>query len=91
MTSDQLNAFVNALSTDKALQDKIKAATDAAVLAIAKDAGYSFTLETCEAASTDLSDAQLESVTGGKWGNFAGGVVGGGVNALVTTLMVKYM
>jgi predicted ribosomally synthesized peptide with nif11-like leader len=92
MTSDQLNAFVNAVSSDKALQNKIQAATDAAVLAIAKEEGYVLTLDACEAAaSNELSDAQLETVAGGgKWSG-AGQMMGGITQGVAMGLITKYL
>jgi predicted ribosomally synthesized peptide with nif11-like leader len=79
MSEEQLKAFLNALEADTGLQAKIKAAVEgeidtadetAAVLAIAKEAGFTITaadLLRLEAQNImELSDEELESVTGGK-------------------------
>jgi predicted ribosomally synthesized peptide with nif11-like leader len=78
MSEDQLKAFLNALEADTGLQAKIKAAVEgeidtpdetAAVLAIAKEAGFGITaadLVRLEAHTImGLSDEELENVAGG--------------------------
>lgn len=78
MSQDQLIAFLAALKADTGLQAKFKAAVEgkidtgvetAAVLAIAKEAGFSITagdlLRNQAQSILELSDAELESVSGG--------------------------
>jgi predicted ribosomally synthesized peptide with nif11-like leader len=79
MSEEQLKAFLNALEADTGLQAKIEAAVEgeidtpdetAAVLAIAKEAGFGITaadLVRFEAQNImELSDEELEGVAGGK-------------------------
>jgi predicted ribosomally synthesized peptide with nif11-like leader len=79
MSEEQLKAFLNALEADKGLQAKTKAAVEgeidtpdeiAAVLAIAKEAGFAITaadLLRNEAQNIlELSDEELEGVAGGR-------------------------
>ncbi len=79
MSEEQLKAFLNALEADTSLQAKIKAAVEgeidtadetAAVLAIAKEAGFAITaadLLRNEAQDIlELSDEELEAVAGGR-------------------------
>ena len=81
MSEEQLKAFLNALEADTGLQAKIKAAVEgeidtadetAAVLAIAKEAGFAITaadLLRLEAQNIlELSDEELEGVAGGMIG-----------------------
>jgi len=78
MSEEQLKAFLNALEADTGLQAKLKAAVEgeidtpdeiAAVLAIAKEAGFAITaadLVRFEAQNIlELSDEELERVAGG--------------------------
>jgi predicted ribosomally synthesized peptide with nif11-like leader len=78
MSEEQLKAFLNALEADTGLQAKIEAAVEgeidtpdetAAVLAIAKEAGFGITaadLLRFEAQNIlELSDEELERVAGG--------------------------
>jgi predicted ribosomally synthesized peptide with nif11-like leader len=78
MSEEQLKAFLNALEADTGLQAKLKAAVEgeidtpdetAAVLAIAKEAGFAITaadLLRFEAQNIlELSDEELEGVAGG--------------------------
>ena len=95
MSEDQLKAFLAALEADTGLQAKLKAAVEgeidtadetAAVLAIAKEAGFAITaadLLRNEAQNIlELSDAELESAVGGGFCAFGsrgiGGTQGGG-------------
>ena len=71
MSEEQLKAFLEKVKSNTELQDKLKAAADAdAVLAIAKEAG--FTIDALEFQSK-IEDAQLESAAGGIFGNFTQG------------------
>jgi predicted ribosomally synthesized peptide with nif11-like leader len=78
MSEEQLKAFLAALEADTGLQDKLKAAVEgeidtadetAAVIAIAKEAGFTITaadLLRNEAQNIlELSDEELEGVAGG--------------------------
>ena len=78
MSEDQLKAFLAAIEADTGLQAKLKAAVEgeidtadetAAVLAIAKEAGFAITaadlLRNQAQNIMALSDAELEGVTGG--------------------------
>ena len=67
MSEEQLKAFIEKVQGDDNLQAKLKAAADAdAVLAIAKDAGFSISAdEFTKAQSTELSAEELEGVAGG--------------------------
>ena len=73
MSEEQLKAFLDAVKADAGLQEKLKAAADAdAVVAIAKEVGFMISadelLERAQAVGEELSDEELERVTGGTWG-----------------------
>jgi predicted ribosomally synthesized peptide with nif11-like leader len=81
MSEEQLKAFLNALEADTDLQAKLKAAVEgeidtpdetAAVLAIAKEAGFGITagdlLRFKAQNILELSDEELEGVAGGNMG-----------------------
>jgi predicted ribosomally synthesized peptide with nif11-like leader len=70
MSEEQLKAFLEAVKADAGLQEKLKAAKDAdAVVTIAKAAGFVISadeLQKAQAAqSYELSDEELEGVSGG--------------------------
>ena len=66
MSEEQLKAFLEAVKADAALQDKLKAASDDdAVVAIAKEAGFSISADDLAKAQSELSDEELEGVAGG--------------------------
>ena len=69
MSEEQLKAFLEAVKADAGLQEKLKAAGDAdAVVAIAKEAGFSITAEdiqSMKSATGEVSDEELEGATGG--------------------------
>ena len=66
MSEEQLNAFLEAVKADAALQEKLKAAGDAdAVVAIAKEAGFMISAEDLKKAQAEVSEEELESVAGG--------------------------
>jgi|MDSZ01.2.fsa_nt_gb predicted ribosomally synthesized peptide with nif11-like leader len=68
MSEEQLKAFVEKVQSDTSLQEKLKVAADAdAALAIANEAGFAITAEDIQSmqTSTDLSDEELEAITGG--------------------------
>ena len=66
MSEEQLKAFLEKVKADSSLQEKLKAAADAdAVAAIAKEAGFSISVDDLTKAQSELSDQELESVAGG--------------------------
>ena len=66
MSEEQLKAFLEKVKADTSLQEKLKAAADAdAVLAIAKEAGFSVSVDDWQV--TELSDEELEGAAGGGW------------------------
>ena len=69
MSEEQLKAFLEKVKGDTSLQEKLKKAVDAnAVIAIAKDAGFSITAEdiqSMQSATAELSHKELEGVAGG--------------------------
>ena len=66
MSEEQLKAFLEKVKTDTNLQEKLKAAGDAdAVVAIAKEAGFSISADDLKNAQSELSDEELEGVAGG--------------------------
>ena len=75
MSEDQLKAFLEKVKGDTSLQEKLKAASDAdAVVSIAKEEGFSISIDDIkaqllelsdEARDVELSDEELEGVAGG--------------------------
>jgi len=66
MSEEQLKAFLEKVKGDTSLEEKLKAAADAnAVLAIAKEAGFSISADDLTQAQSELSDQELEGVAGG--------------------------
>ena len=66
MSKEQLKAFLEKVKGDISLQEKLKAAADSdAVLAIAKDAGFSISAGDLKNAQSEISDAELEAAAGG--------------------------
>ena len=68
MSEEQLNAFLQKVKSDTELQEKLKASADAdanAVVAIAKEAGFSITAEDIQSAPEELSDEELNGAAGG--------------------------
>ena len=63
MSEEQLKAFIEKVKADTSLQEKLKAASDAdAVVAIAKEAGFSISADDVR---TSISDEELEGAAGG--------------------------
>ena len=63
MSEEQLKAFLEKVKADTSLQEKLNAAADSdAVVAIAKEAGFSILAEEFQSA---MDDAELESAAGG--------------------------
>lgn len=66
MSEDQLKAFLEAIKSDPDLQAKLQGASDPeAVVAIAKSAGFVFTGEELARSQAEVSEDQLEAVSGG--------------------------
>ena len=67
MSEEQLKAFLEKVKGDTSLQDKLKAASDVdAVVAIAKEAGFSISADDLKKAQSEISEEELEVVAGGK-------------------------
>ena len=68
MSEEQLKAFLEKVKSDAELQEKLKASADAnAVVAIAKEAGFSITAEDIQSMPVkELSDEELEGAAGGR-------------------------
>ena len=66
MSEEQLKAFWDAIESDSALQQKLQGVTDlGAIVDIAKEAGFTISVEELEQAQKELSDEQLDGATGG--------------------------
>jgi predicted ribosomally synthesized peptide with nif11-like leader len=66
MSEDQLLSFREAVKANAELREKLKTASDlAAVLAIAKEAGFTIEAQSLEEAGSELSDGDLERIAGG--------------------------
>ena len=85
MSEEQLKAFLEKVKADNSLQEKLKAAAGSdAVLAIAKEAGFSISADDLKTA-VELSEEELEGVAGG---GFPSTVLGcGGSQSCGTTCM----
>ncbi len=68
MSEEQLKAFWEAVQADAGLQEKLSAVKDAAaIVAIAKDAGFEISTEELNKAQAELSDEELSGVSGGAY------------------------
>ena len=66
MSQEQLMSFLEKVKTDKSLQEKLKAADDSgAIIEIAKAAGFSISTDDVDSVTGDLSEEELEAVSGG--------------------------
>ena len=66
MSEEQLKAFWEATQADSALHQKLQGVTDlGAIVDIAKEAGFTISVEELEQAQKELSDEQLDGATGG--------------------------
>ena len=66
MSEEQLKAFLEKVQGDTSLQEKLKAASDSnAVAAIAKEAGFSISVDDINKAQSELSEEELIAVNGG--------------------------
>ena len=66
MSEEQLKAFLEKVKGDTSLQEKLKAASDVdAVVSLAKEEGFSISVDDLKNAQSKLSDEELEGVAGG--------------------------
>ncbi len=66
MSKEQLEALLEAIKADGVLREKLRAAADRdAVVAIARTAGFVISAEELKTVRTEISDEELEGVTGG--------------------------
>ena len=73
MSEEQLKAFLEKVKGDTTLQEQLKATAHAnnwaeltnAVVAIAKEAGFSISTDDINQTQSELSEDELEGVTGG--------------------------
>ena len=67
MSEEQLKAFLEKVKGDTSLQEKLKATADSdAVLAIAKEAGFSISADDLKNTQSDeISNEELEGAAGG--------------------------
>ena len=67
MSEEQFKAFWEAIQSDSALQQKLKGVSDsAAIVDIAKEAGFTISAEELQSAQVELSDEQLDGAAGGR-------------------------
>ena len=66
MSDEQLKAFLEKVKADTSLKEQLKAAGDAdAVVSIAKEEGFSISADDLKKAQSELSEEELEGVSGG--------------------------
>ena len=67
MSEEQLKAFWEAIQADTALQQKLEMAKNNpdAIVALAKEAGFSISADELKKAQSEISEDQLEGVAGG--------------------------
>ena len=66
MSEEQLKAFWEAIQADTVLQQKLQGVTDPdAIVAIAKEAGFSISADELKKTQSEISEDQLEGVAGG--------------------------
>ena len=67
MSEEHLKAFLEKVKVDASLQQKLKGAADAdAFLTIAKEAGFMISAGDLKSTQSDISEAELEGMAGGK-------------------------
>ena len=72
MSEEQLKAFLEAVKADAGLQEQLKATADVdAVVAIAKAAGFVISADDLKQAQAEVSDEELEGVSGGTCWDFS--------------------
>ena len=65
MSLEQLKAFLEKVKADNSLQEKLKAAANPdAVLAIAKEAGFSISVDDLKKVQSEISEEELEALAG---------------------------
>ena len=73
MSEEQLKAFLEKVKADTSLLEKLKSASDSdAILAIAKEAGFSISSDDLKKAQSEVSEEELEDVAGGVCRDFGG-------------------
>jgi len=84
MSKEQLEALLEAIKADGVLREKLRAAADRdAVVAIARTAGFVISAEELKTVRTEISDEELEGVTGGT------GLLFGEVTVEAATMVVQ--
>ena len=64
------NAFIEKVKADTSLQEILKAVADVdAILATAKEAGFTISADDLKQAQSEISEEELESATGGRGGS----------------------
>ena len=63
--TNNLNAFLKAVSGDKEFIEKLKKASPEAIIALAKEKGFALTTDDLKKAAGELTDSELEAVAGG--------------------------
>ncbi|QNI54396.1 nif11-like leader peptide domain protein [Synechococcus sp. BIOS-E4-1] len=65
MSEEQLKAFIEKVKADTSLQEKLKAAANPDdVVSIAKEAGFSISVDDLNNAQSELSEKELEGAAG---------------------------
>jgi predicted ribosomally synthesized peptide with nif11-like leader len=67
MTTDQVQAFLNAVKSDPTLQAALQK-PDADPVAVAASAGYTFSAEQLQSGLSQLTEQELEQAAGGMMG-----------------------
>ena len=68
MPEGQLKAFLEAAKADTSLQEKLKASNNAeAVVALAKESGFSVSMDDFSKTQSGLTGEELENLAGGNW------------------------
>ena len=65
MSETSINAFMKAVGENEDIRDAVDSAMVAAVVGVAKDRGFDFTIQDYLDASSELGDGELEGVAGG--------------------------
>ena len=80
--TDNLKAFLEAVSNDAECIEKLKTASPEAIIALAKEKGFTLTADDLKKAapSGELSDDELETVAGGRECTCA--TIGGGAGII---------
>lgn len=83
MSQEQIKALIEALKSNPQLQQKLSTATSIEeATTLAAEAGYSISVDditqAVSSSSLELSDAELEAVAGGGWGQLIKSLRNGG-------------